>query len=164
MAKQRQEGPSQIPSAPKVMADVYQYVIKEASPFKNELFEFWKEVAATKVGVLQANFGNKVLRLRDRHHEHFIKWLEIRKKAENLEELIKPDDPDHMQKISEYMKEPVIQQFVRDAESSITRIMHDVTEIVRGLQSEVDMKRAAFIAALSMVFAAVAVLISVFRS
>ena len=140
----------QIP-APAVMEDIHQYLIWEVAPFQEELLVIWIEVASVRIGIKEALLGGRVSRLTNNYQSLTQRWIDIRRKAVNLDALISGDDSQGQRKLHELMTQPALMESIRRAEADVSSLMRDMADNLRGLRVESDFKRSGFLSVTAIV-------------
>ena len=149
------------PQPPLIMQDVHEYVINELNPLKEDLFEFWEQLASANITASEAITGKLMACLMLRHRGLIRRWREARRKTVQLDTFISPDDPKGLEKLTEFMQQPVIRQFVLDSESEVSSVMRDINDILRDLRSAADIKRSGIFTMAAILIAVASILISV---
>lgn len=147
--------PIQFPELPR---EVFDFIMKEASPLKKEMFPFWKEVIDVRVGIQEALFRKKLEQLNKRFEDLSERWVNLRSKLLVMENLISPDDPEAIKKIGLIMIHyiPHTERFEQD----ISRTMQDITVALQQKNTKADVRAALLLSTMAIVVTAISTALS----
>ena len=162
MSRSSRPRPPQSLPAPLVMKDIYDYMVGELSPLKEDLFAFWERLSTAEVSYRRILIGRMIPALMDEHRSLVRRWIKARAKTIRMEEFISPDDPQGQQKVAELLGNRGLLESMRESADYASSVMRDITDTLRGLRAEEDFRRSGIFSLVAIVIAAGAVLISVF--
>jgi len=141
--------------------EVYEYMMKELSPLKKEVFPFWQKLLTLEITMWEAIRRNKIRKYQETYDSFASRWVKAREKVTILDKLIDPEDKEAQQKLGTLMLCGYLEQ-MRVHENELTRIMNDLSNTLRDKKTEADFKRTMFISAVAACVAAVSIIVSIF--
>ena len=141
--------------------EVYNYIMKELSPLKKEVFPFWQELLTMKVTIWEAIRRNKLKKYQETYDSFASRWVKAREKVIVLDKLIDPNDKEGEEKLAIIMGAGYLRQ-MEVHETELTRIMNDLSNTLRDKKTEADFKTAIFISTVAICIGVVSVIVSSF--
>jgi hypothetical protein len=140
--------------------EVYNYMMKELSPLKKEVFPFWQELLTLEITIWEAVRRNKLRKYQETYDSFASRWVKAREKVTVLDKLIKPDDKEAEQKLGILMCGGYLREMGKH-EAELTRIMNDLSNTLRDKKTEADFKTAIFISTIAVCIAVVSIIVSI---
>ena len=156
MPSKQQEVPP-LPPPP----EVYNYIVKELGPLKREIFPLWQELAKLRITIWESIKRNKLNKCQETYDNLAARWINAREKVTVLDKLISPNDKEAKTKLGILMLGGYLEGMAKH-ENELSRIMNDISNMLRDKKSEADFKRALLISTLAVCIAVVSIIISVF--
>lgn len=144
---------------PPLPTEVYDYMMKEVTPLKKEVFPFWQEVLTLRITIWEALRRAKLNKHQKTYDDFAARWVRAREKVTVLEKLISPDDREAQKKIGIMLVAGYLQQ-MQNHEAELTRIMNDLSSTLRDKKTEADFKAAISLSALAVVIGIISIVIS----
>lgn len=141
--------------------EVYNYMMKELSPLKKEVFPLWQDLLTLKITIWEAIRRNKLRKYQETYDSFASRWVKAREKVTILDKLIDPDDKEGEQKLAIIMGAGYLKQ-MEVHENELTRIMNDLSNTLRDKKTEADFKRAIFISTAAICIGVASIIVSIF--
>lgn len=140
--------------------EVYNYIMKELSPLKREVFPFWQELLTLKITIWEATRRQKLRKYQASYDNFASRWVKAREKVTILDKLIDPNDKEANQKLGLLMVGGYLKEMEKH-ENELTRIMNDLSNTLRDKKTEADFKMAIFISTFAVCIAVVTIIVSI---
>jgi len=141
--------------------EVYNYMMKELTPLKKEVFPFWQELVKLKITMWEAITRNKLNKYQATYDGFASRWVTAREKVTILDKLISHDDKEAEKKLGILLVGGYLREMEKH-ENELTRIMNDLSNTLRDKRNEADFKRALLISTLAVCIGVASIIISAF--
>ncbi len=141
--------------------EVYEYMIKELSPLKKEIFPLWQQLLSLNVSIWEAIRRKNLTVYEKNYTDCAIRWVNAREKVTVLDKLISPDDPKGEEKLGVLLLGGYLREMEKH-EIELTRIMKDFSDTLRDKKAEADYKRVLSISTIAVIIALISIVVSSF--
>ena len=146
--------------APAVMREIFQVMVKELVPLKQDAFELWTDLIDFKIGLRTIVWRKSLADLGMRRRDIQKRWVGVYEKVMVLEKLIDPDDPKAQQKLGELLSGGLL-EILRQNIGEVSSLMRDIGDTARNLQTEFDVRQGIALSVTALIVAIISVAASV---